>query len=154
MTDAPVTRRAALRTLAAAAGATLLGERWVRTWPADPPVAPFAVPGAATLAPGEAMDFHVPRTQRAGLLVRLAADAYVAFDRRCPHLGCPVLWSAPRAQFECPCHAAVFDAATGRVVTGPPREGLRRFEVDRRDGALWVRATRHPPPVTRHLGRR
>ena len=51
-------------------------------------------------------------------------DATIAFDRRCPHLGCPVLWSAERTRFECPCHHAAFDARTGEVLFGPPRRGL------------------------------
>ncbi len=58
------------------------------------------------------------------LVVRLDDTTTVAFDRRCPHLGCPVLWSPERARFECPCHHAAFDAATGRVLFGPPRRGL------------------------------
>jgi arsenite oxidase small subunit len=58
------------------------------------------------------------------LVVRLDETTTVAFDRRCPHLGCPVLWSPERGRFECPCHHAAFDAATGRVLFGPPRRGL------------------------------
>jgi Rieske Fe-S protein len=62
---------------------------------------------------------------RAALLVQLDADGPpVAFDRRCPHLGCPVLWAAERGRFECPCHHAAFDARTGDVLFGPPRRGL------------------------------
>jgi len=58
------------------------------------------------------------------LVVRLPAGEVVAYDRRCPHLGCPVVWSAANARFECPCHHAAFDAHTGRVLFGPPRRGL------------------------------
>src|SRR4051812_43899862 len=47
--------------------------------------------------------------------VRVVAAEPVAFDRRCPHLGCPVLWAAERGRFECPCHHAAFDARTGEV---------------------------------------
>ncbi len=64
------------------------------------------------------------------LVVRVEAGAApVAFDRRCPHLGCPVLWSAERARFECPCHHAAFDARTGDVLFGPPRRGLAAARV-------------------------
>lgn len=63
------------------------------------------------------------------LVVRVDATTTVAFDRRCPHLGCPVLWSAERNRFECPCHHAAFDAATGRVLFGPPRRGLAPASV-------------------------
>jgi Rieske Fe-S protein len=58
------------------------------------------------------------------LVVRLDEATTVAFDRRCPHLGCPVIWAADRGRFECPCHNAAFDARTGRVLFGPPRRGL------------------------------
>ena len=58
------------------------------------------------------------------LVVRLDESTLVGFARRCPHLGCPVLWAADRGRFECPCHEAAFDARTGRVLFGPPRRGL------------------------------
>ena len=62
---------------------------------------------------------------REALVVRVdAGEPVVAFDRRCPHLGCPVLWAAERGRFECPCHHAAFDARTGEVLFGPPRRGL------------------------------
>lgn len=58
------------------------------------------------------------------LAVRITAGETVAFDRRCPHLGCPVVWAAARQRFECPCHHAAFEARSGRVLFGPPRRGL------------------------------
>jgi nitrite reductase/ring-hydroxylating ferredoxin subunit len=61
---------------------------------------------------------------REALAVRLDAATVVAFDRRCPHLGCPVRWAAERGRFECPCHGAAFDARTGAVLFGPPTRGL------------------------------
>jgi len=72
---------------------------------------------------GEAVAVRDPAGGEA-LVVRLEQDTIVAFDRRCPHLGCPVLWSAERGRFECPCHHAAFDARTGDVLFGPPRRGL------------------------------
>jgi arsenite oxidase small subunit len=78
---------------------------------------------AAPLDVGEAHAVSDPAGGEA-LVVRLDDTTTVAFDRRCPHLGCPVLWSPERGRFECPCHHAAFDAATGRVLFGPPRRGL------------------------------
>ena len=63
------------------------------------------------------------------LIVRLDASTVVAFARRCPHLGCPVVWAAERGRFECPCHHAAFDARTGRVLFGPPRRGLEPVTI-------------------------
>jgi Rieske Fe-S protein len=69
---------------------------------------------------------------REALVVRVGAgEPVVAFDRRCPHLGCPVLWSVDHGRFECPCHHAAFDARTGEVLFGPPRRGLTRAIVRR-----------------------
>ena len=72
---------------------------------------------------GEARTLVDPRGGEA-LVVRVDAQSVVAFDRRCPHLGCPVLWARERGRFECPCHHAAFDARTGRVLFGPPQRGL------------------------------
>jgi Rieske Fe-S protein len=84
-----------------------------------------AVPGE-----GEAVAI-VSSDLREALVVKLDGGDLVAFDRRCPHLGCPVQWAAERARFECPCHHAAFDARTGQVLFGPPRQGLEpaRLEV-------------------------
>jgi Rieske Fe-S protein len=76
-----------------------------------------------SLRTGKALALRDPAGGEA-LAVRVDEATLVAFDRRCPHLGCPVLWSAERARFECPCHHAAFDARTGRVLFGPPRRGL------------------------------
>ncbi len=93
------------------------------------PTAPEVVDiDVATLRPGE------PRAILAAdggevLAVKLAGGEVAAFDRRCPHLGCPVLWSEEQQRFECPCHHAAFDGRTGRVLFGPPRRGLTSVTV-------------------------
>ncbi len=45
----------------------------------------------------------------------------VAFDRRCPHLGCPVLWSRDKASLAYP---LLFRLVRGRPLTGTIREQL------------------------------
>jgi Rieske Fe-S protein len=133
-------RRAFLRTAVAAVLAAVAGEWWARRrHPPAPEITPFPIPGAAALGPGQALGFAVPGTGVQALLVRLAADRWVAFDRRCPHLGCPVLWSAADQRFDCPCHRASFAAGSGRVVTGPPRRGLRRIGLEVRADEVWAR---------------
>lgn len=79
-------------------------------------------------APGEVRS--VVADGREALVVGLDDGAVVAFDRRCPHLGCPVVWAAERQRFECPCHSAAFDARTGAVLFGPPRRGLTPATVE------------------------
>lgn len=86
--------------------------------------------GDAALAVGEGRTV-LAADGREALVVRVAEGETVAFDRRCPHLGCPVLWAAERARFECPCHHAAFDARTGAVLFGPPRRGLAPAVVRR-----------------------
>ena len=115
--------------LAVAAAGDWLARRIVAHAPALP-----ALPAAALadLAPGAAR--IVPRTDGETLAVRLADGALAAFDRRCPHLGCPVVWAAERERFECPCHHAAFDARSGAVLFGPPRTGLTPVAIRTKQG--------------------
>lgn len=115
---------------AGTAAALAIGGEWAARRAARSGEPPLEVthPGGAPLAPGEARTLTAVDGREA-LLVRVADDATVAFDRRCPHLGCPVLWSAERGRFECPCHHAAFDARTGAVLFGPPRRGLAPARV-------------------------
>jgi nitrite reductase/ring-hydroxylating ferredoxin subunit len=104
-----------------AAAIAVLGGEWLARRALDAPVR-LAVP--AGLPRGEARALTTA-DGREVLAVRLDEATVVAFERRCPHLGCPVVWSATRARFECPCHRAAFEARSGRVLSGPPRRGLR-----------------------------
>lgn len=118
---------------AGAAAAAAIGGEWVggRVERARARTLDVALDASAPLRVGEARALRDPRGGEA-LAVRLEDGAVVAFDRRCPHLGCPVLWSAERGRFECPCHAAAFDARTGRVLFGPPRRGLAPARLETR----------------------
>ena len=123
-------RRRFLCAAGSAAALALRGE-WVARRLAErgEPAIALSHDAAAALAVGEAR--AVPADDgREALVVRLD-DRVVAFDRRCPHLGCPVLWSAERGRFECPCHHAAFDARTGEVLFGPPRRPLTRAQLQR-----------------------
>jgi len=51
-----------------------------------------------------------------------------AFSAVCTHLGCIVHWNKDGRKFECPCHAAAFDAA-GKVLAGPPPKALPEYAV-------------------------
>jgi nitrite reductase/ring-hydroxylating ferredoxin subunit len=115
---------AALGTAAVAvAGGRWLARRTVERSSGTP--APVAA--AADLAPGDAR--IVSRTGGQALVVRLRDGATRAFDRRCPHLGCPVVWAPERERIECPCHGAAFDPRTGHVLFGPPRTGLTPLPI-------------------------
>jgi cytochrome b6-f complex iron-sulfur subunit len=60
--------------------------------------------------------------------VRLADREVRIFSSLCPHLGCRVGWDSAKNNFLCPCHEGRFDTS-GRVVSGPPPEGLTKFTV-------------------------
>ena len=69
--------------------------------------------------------------------VRRQGDGAVAMDRRCPHLGCPVHWTAPSERFICPCHGGAFDDR-GRPLGGPPKKALRRRAARVVDGRVQI----------------
>ena len=122
-------RRRFLYAMGATAALVLAGEWAGRQLGDGAPGPAVRLPDPTALAPGEAVTVASHGAAPEVLAVRLDADTIVAFDRRCPHLGCPVLWSAERARFECPCHRAAFDARTGRVLFGPPQRGLTAVRV-------------------------
>lgn len=67
---------------------------------------------------------------------RPTPDTVVAFSPVCPHQGCMV---APREErYVCPCHASVFDLATGDVLTGPAQTGLEPVPAAVRDGRVLL----------------
>lgn len=137
-----LTRRAFLGAGAATLALTWAGD-WLarRVWRRGPEAhAGLRLASVAELAPGDARAFTVPGSERAALLVRVDPETVVAFERRCPHLGCPVLWSAAHARFECPCHRAAFAAHTGHVLHGPPRAGLTPLAIETRGDDIWLRA--------------
>lgn len=61
-------------------------------------------------------------------LSRLDDGGFLAISKKCTHLGCAVPWIADRKQFECPCHASVFDA-TGNVIKSPAPRPLNIYPV-------------------------
>ena len=121
-------RRRFLSVAGGAALLTLAGE-WVARAIAATRQRPREVQlGERALPVGEAYAL-ADATGTEALVVRVDAATVVAFDRRCPHLGCPVVWAAARGRFECPCHHAAFDARTGAVLFGPPDRGLTPVTV-------------------------
>ena len=71
------------------------------------------------------------------VMVGRKGSAYMAYDGRCTHMGCPVSPDAVIGGFACPCHAGKFDAS-GRPVSGPPKASLARLAVSLEGGMLVV----------------
>ncbi len=61
-------------------------------------------------------------------LTRLEDGGFLAISKKCTHLGCAVPWMAERKQFECPCHASIFDI-TGDVIKAPAPRALDLYPV-------------------------
>ena len=87
---------------------------------------------------GHSTVFHYPGSDDPCLLVRLAADQFVAFGQQCTHLGCPVHYRASSRRLYCPCHEGWFDATDGRVLAGPPSRPLPQIVLERRGNELWA----------------
>jgi Rieske Fe-S protein len=106
----------------------------LRVAPLSPRPRPFEVPTAGIL-----------------LIHRCSAadpPEYVALGASCPHLGCPLGYSARDRLVECPCHGSRFRAVcdpgdlssgAGAVVHGPARDGLSGWPVSvASDGTLLI----------------
>jgi cytochrome b6-f complex iron-sulfur subunit len=61
-------------------------------------------------------------------LARLEDGGFLAFSRRCTHLGCTVTWDSEAKRFLCPCHASSFDIL-GNVLSTPAPRALDLFQV-------------------------
>lgn len=58
----------------------------------------------------------------------------------CPHSAFPLSQGQllPGAKLECGWHGAQFDCRTGAVLEGPADEPLVKYEVQAKDGGIWV----------------
>lgn len=121
------------------------------TTSASTPAGP--APGAAAAAPtgariartsevpvGGAVPFTDPATHQPAFVVQPAAGRFAAFSAICTHAGCTVNFDSSDQRFHCPCHGAVYDGSTGRVLAGPTSRGLREVPVTAAGGELRLRS--------------
>jgi Rieske Fe-S protein len=80
--------------------------------------------------------FAYPTNEDPCILVRTAADAYVAYSQKCTHLSCAVYYANEQNRLECPCHQGYFSLADGAVLQGPPQRPLPRVVLEQKDGRL------------------
>ena len=80
--------------------------------------------------------FNYPGPNDPCLLIRRGADDYVAFQQKCTHLSCAVVYSPERDRLECPCHQGYFSVTTGAVLQGPPPRPLPRIRIEREGRTL------------------
>ena len=124
-----------LTSLAFAAGQLwIVALRFLRSTRGGPPV--LDVGGVDELAPGGIKVFEYPTKADPCVLVRLSDGTFVAYDRRCTHLSCPVVPRPDTGRLDCPCHNGHFDLATGAPLSGPPRRPLPRVTLEIRAGRV------------------
>jgi nitrite reductase/ring-hydroxylating ferredoxin subunit len=106
---------------------------WVRTQARRvPELLARTVARAGEIPVGGVKVFNYPGPDDPCLLIRRSQEQYVAFQQKCTHLSCAVVYSAARDRLECPCHEGYFSAETGAVLQGPPPRPLARIRLERR----------------------
>jgi Rieske Fe-S protein len=135
-TERYVARRQFSKFLVLTSLGMFIGNLWivVRSW--------FAVKAASTSQPistvsdlpiGEVKLFEYPTSQDPCILIRTAADTFVAYSQKCTHLSCAVYFAKEGNRLECPCHEGYFSVTDGSVLQGPPPRPLPRITL-KRDG--------------------
>ena len=79
------------------------------------------VAGVADVAEGEAFLFEYPEGERPAILVHTPEGNFVAYEQRCTHLLCPVLYEREKNRLSCPCHEGAFNVETGERISGWPK---------------------------------
>lgn len=97
-----------------------------------------AIAPAADVPVGSSRLFAYPTADDPAILVRLDETTFVAYDRLCTHLLCPVIPVMEEGHFHCPCHEGYFDLADGRPIAGPPQRPLARITLEQRDGVIYA----------------
>lgn len=99
--------------------------------PAEPTAAPDAPPAGGDIAAladvpvGGSIDASI--NGEPALIAQPTAGQVVAFSAICTHQQCVV--AAAGAEFHCPCHGSMYDAATGDVIQGPALDPLSPIAV-------------------------
>lgn len=122
----------------------VLAARTLKSEPASDPARqlvypPMKIEGAERVMPGSFLYFSYPRANDAAVLVRAQDGEYIAYSRKCAHLGCSVDFDSARRCLRCPCHQGVYDSRTGSVLYGPPPRPLDQIILQMRAGGeVWA----------------
>lgn len=129
-----VTRRQFSKFLVLTSLAMFVGQIWilVKSWFArkQPPFPQQPVAAVGEVPVGEVKLFTYPTPEDHCILVRTAADTYVAYSQKCTHLSCAVYYSKDSNSLECPCHRGFFSVKDGSVLAGPPRRPLPAIQIE------------------------
>jgi len=100
---------------------------------------PTKIEGAERVMPGSFLYFDYPKGSNPAVLVRTMDGQYLAYSRKCAHLGCSVDYDTARRCLTCPCHRGVYDSRTGYVMYGPPPRPLHQIILQMRGGGeVWA----------------
>lgn len=72
------------------------------------------------------------------MVVQPTAGSFAAFSTYCNHGGCAVS-RATASAIICTCHGSEFSTQNGSVIQGPATQGLMRYDIVERDGAIFLR---------------
>ena len=134
----------------------LAGNVWIAIRSAfgrAPSFEPMAIAGAAETPVGGVKLFQYPGPEDPCILVRTAADHFVAYSQKCTHLSCAVYYAPEAGRLECPCHEGYFSVEDGSVLQGPPPRPLPRVVLERRGGELIARGIEVRPAGHASVGR-
>jgi len=129
-----VARRDFAKFLVLTSGAFVAGQAWIaaKSLVRDRRTPPgrARIGSLAALPVGTATVFAYPGDNDLCLLIRMPDGSLLAYSQRCTHLSCAVVPEIEQGILRCPCHAGIFDLATGRNVAGPPPRPLPVIELD------------------------
>jgi Rieske Fe-S protein len=135
-TDSYVARRQFSKFLILTSLGMFAGNLWIlfRSWFGTRPS--YRLQPVATvndLEVGGVRLFSYPTPEDPCIMIRTAADQFVAYSQKCTHLSCAVYYAKDENRLECPCHEGYFSVEDGAVLQGPPPRPLPRV-VLRREG--------------------
>lgn len=100
---------------------------------------PVKIEGAERVMSGSSLYFNYPTASDPAVLVRTMDGQYLAFSRKCAHLGCSIEFDKAQRCLVCPCHRGVYDSRTGYVIYGPPPKPLDQIILQVRAGSeIWA----------------
>ncbi len=96
------------------------------------------IAAVSDVAEGRSVNFHYPDQSYPAILIHLPGNQFVAYEQRCTHLLCPVLYENDNHRIFCPCHDGVFDPASGRNIAGPPPRPLNKIKLEVRGTDIYA----------------
>ena len=119
--------------LAVAATTTLAGCGSDPKTSGDPPSSSDSLVGASAVPVGGSVD-TTDSDGKPIVVSQPTKGTYKAFSAICTHKGCTV--KPAGKQLKCPCHGSVYDAFTGKNLSGPAPSPLTEIPVKESDGTI------------------